>query len=65
MIEPTEHLQWRKAQACGTSTCVEVAQSGGSVFVRDSKDLATTPLEFTRSQWAAFVASATTGSFDF
>lgn len=45
-------LNWRKSSASGgDGACVEVAQSGSSVLVRDSGNRAGAVLVFTRAQW--------------
>jgi uncharacterized protein DUF397 len=48
-------LDWRRSRACETATCVEVAGTGGEVWVRDSKDRSGPVLRFSRSEWDAFV----------
>jgi hypothetical protein len=57
---------WRKTSRSGNATteCVEVADGGDVVGVRDSKDPHGPVLEFDRAQWAAFVAGVKAGSFD-
>ncbi|GAA3016445.1 DUF397 domain-containing protein [Streptosporangium longisporum] len=50
-------LVWRKSSLSGgQQNCVEVAQIGDSVAVRDSKDPDGPRLTFTRSVWLDFVA---------
>jgi hypothetical protein len=45
-------LNWRKSSASGgESACVEVAQSGSSVLVRDSSNPSGAVLVLTSSQW--------------
>jgi len=45
-------LNWRKSRASGQSgECVEVAQSGPSVLVRDSANPSGAVLVLTRAQW--------------
>lgn len=51
-------------RACGTSTCVEVAQVGDEFLVRDSKNPRGSVLTFTRPEWEAFVAGVRAGEFD-
>ena len=57
---------WRSSTACpGGPDCVEVAQRpDGFVAVRDSKDPAGPVLEFTATEWAAFLAGVRAGQFD-
>ena len=58
---------WRKSSWSGPTgggDCVEVADLGEAVGVRDSKNPAGPVLVFTPSEWAAFVAGAKGGEFD-
>lgn len=49
-------LTWRKSSASvGAGECVEVAKSGMSVLIRDSRDRSGPVLEYTASQWLGFV----------
>ena len=48
----------------GNSNCVEVAIVADAVGVRDSKNRAQAPLQFTRSEWVAFIKGVTAGEFD-
>lgn len=46
--------------------CVEVARlPDGTVSLRDSKDAAKPAHEFSSAEWAAFIAGAKGGEFDF
>ncbi len=65
MTTPTEHLRWRRAKRCGSNTCVEVATDGEQFLIRDSKRPEIEPLRFTETEWAAFLAGARSGDFDF
>jgi hypothetical protein len=57
---------WRKSSYSNASAnCVEVASADDAVGVRDSKQHGYGPvLEFTRTQWAAFLRAAKDGEFD-
>jgi hypothetical protein len=58
---------WRKSSlSSGGDNCVEVAfAEDGSIGVRDSKLGPASPvLEFTPSEWDAFLGGATQGEFD-
>lgn len=57
-------LSWRKSSASASGDCVEVAGSNGSVFVRDSKQRLPHVLEFTPSEWQAFIYGVRAGEFD-
>ena len=58
---------WRKSSysSGGTGNCVEVASADDAVGVRDSKQPGRGPvLEFTPTEWAAFLRAAKDGEFD-
>ena len=48
--------KWRKSSFSQNGDCVEVNPSGGKVLARDSKSPNGRVLEFTFSEWSAFVA---------
>jgi hypothetical protein len=56
-------LSWKKSTASAESNCVEVANDGDAVFVRDSKDPRGPVLAFTRSEWDAFLTGVHAGEF--
>jgi hypothetical protein len=58
------HLAWKKAIASASSNCVEVADNGESIYVRDSKDPVGPVLAFTRPEWEAFLTGVRAGDFD-
>jgi Domain of unknown function (DUF397) len=67
MYEQTDGIvQWRKSDRCSYGPdCVEVAmRPDGTVGVRDSKDPGGPVLEFTGSEWTAFLAGVRAGQFD-
>jgi Domain of unknown function (DUF397) len=57
-------LSWRKSSASGTGDCVEVALSNQRILVRDSKKRLPYILEFTFSEWRAFLSGVHAGEFD-
>jgi hypothetical protein len=65
MIKSTPGLRWRKARPCNSSSCVEVANDGDQVLLRDSKNPQIAPMVFTRDEWTAFTAGVREGDFDF
>lgn len=62
-VERTD-LAWRKSEASADGACVEVAFSGDKVYMRQSKDPGGGALEFSRSEWSAFLIGARSGTFD-
>lgn len=57
---------WRTSSHSGDKgTCVQVAELGGEIGVRDSKLGDRSPvLAFTPDEWAAFTAGVRDGEFD-
>ncbi|MFT7841416.1 DUF397 domain-containing protein [Saccharothrix sp. BKS2] len=48
---------WRKSSASTDSACVEVALAPGGALVRQSRNIAGTPLCFSEISWTAFLES--------
>ncbi|MET8140596.1 DUF397 domain-containing protein [Sphaerisporangium sp. NPDC005288] len=57
-------IRFQTASACEGGTCVEVAQYGEDVYVRDSKHPEGPVLRYTKAEWAAFVIGVKLGEFD-
>jgi hypothetical protein len=58
-------ITWRKSRfSTGTQNCVEIADAGTAIHVRDSKHPGRGYLTFTRSELAAFIAAASAGELD-
>ena len=57
-------LSWKKSTASGDSGCVEVARSGETIVVRDSKDPLGPVLTFSGAEWKAFLSGACAGQFN-
>lgn len=57
--------QWHKSSYSeGASNCVESAAGAGTVYLRDSKLGAASPvLAFTPTEWATFLISTKSGKF--
>ena len=62
---PYHNLAWRKSSFSGTSgTCVEIANTGDGVVVRNSNHVELGTLPFTRAELTAFIAGCKAGEFD-
>ena len=58
-------MEWRKASGCGPNgPCVEVAEEGPAVLVRDSKRASGPYLGFTHDEWVTFIEGVKAGEFD-
>lgn len=58
-------LQWQKSlQSANNGACVEVAQSGPMILVRDSKSPRGSALTYTPQEWSAFIDGVKKGEFD-
>ena len=55
--------QWKKSSASGSGECVEVRRTPSGVQVRDSKNPAGAILDFTDSEWLAFLKGVALGEF--
>jgi hypothetical protein len=63
MTRPTT---WRKSSySVNGANCVEIADTGANICVRDSKHPEHGHLRFTRSELAAFIAAASAGELDY
>jgi hypothetical protein len=58
-----DRIVWRKSSASTTDECVEVAFLHDAVLVRRSREPAGPTLQFSRAEWAAFVAGVRNGEF--
>jgi predicted secreted Zn-dependent protease len=64
-IPDLSRAQWRKSsQSSANGACVEMAETGDLIAVRDSKDPAGPKLIFTAPEWEAFTAGVRDGEFD-
>jgi Domain of unknown function (DUF397) len=55
---------WRRASRCASSGCVEFAQIGNDIALRDSKTVDSPVLTYNRDEWRTFVAGVKAGEFD-
>lgn len=60
----TDQLTWRLSSFTGDGDCVELAEDGDSVLVRNSNDREAGTLTFTRPELAAWIAGCKAGEFD-
>jgi Domain of unknown function (DUF397) len=58
-------VNWKRSTFCGNTTCVEVAQVGDAILVRDSKNPESSPLTFDQAEWTAFTRGVAAGEFRF
>jgi hypothetical protein len=54
---------WRKSSRCGTSTCVEVANTDDGVLLRDSKNPDQVPLRISMQDWTGFLDAVAAGDY--
>jgi hypothetical protein len=57
-------VTWRKSSYSQGGDCVEVTCNSTRIFIRDSKDSYGRALEFTASEWAAFIGHIRSGCAD-
>jgi hypothetical protein len=55
---------WRRSDYCNSSSCVEAAVLEDRVLMRDSKVMDGLTLEFSFSEWRAFLNGVRDGEFD-
>ncbi len=61
MQDELSHAEWRKSSYSGNSgNCVEVADLGAAVAVRDSKGPNRSVLVVTRGEWQMFIEKLNT-----
>jgi hypothetical protein len=65
-MDRIDTLRWRKSSFSGNGggNCVDVADDGANIYVRNSKDPGGAMVTFTQSEWRAFVSGAKNREFD-
>lgn len=53
---------WRRSTYCADAACVEVAEDGDRILMRDSNDTSQPYLDFDRADWQLFVEEIMSGS---
>lgn len=64
MTESIHEVTWHRSSACADGSCLEIARSGGEMFLRNNQR----PNEVTRftiDEWEAFTAGVKAGDFPF
>ncbi|MGN2641509.1 DUF397 domain-containing protein [Nocardia takedensis] len=57
-------LDWRVSSFTDNGTCVEVAGTPSTVYVRNSNARDAGTVAFTRAEWSAFLEGVNAGEFD-
>lgn len=60
----TDNLTWHRPSRCDELSCIEATHHNGHIYVRDSKNPHTPPLDFTPAEWADFLTGIRNGDFD-
>jgi Domain of unknown function (DUF397) len=64
-VEEPAALAWRKTRySIANGDCVEVASTGGSIAVRDSKNPAGPVVRYAPGTWQTFLAATRRGDYD-
>jgi hypothetical protein len=65
-MDELNNVVWHKSSYSGgaSGNCVEVADAGEHVYVRNTRDKNGAVLEFSAAEWDAFLAGARDGEFD-
>jgi uncharacterized protein DUF397 len=54
---------WRRSTFCAEQTCVEVAEDGDRILMRDAKNTSQPSLGFDRAAWTQFVNDVKSGLY--
>jgi hypothetical protein len=65
-MERIDSLRWRKSSFSGNggANCVDVADDGEKIYVRNSNKPGGATVAFTPSEWRAFISGAKNQEFD-
>jgi hypothetical protein len=65
-MDRIDTLRWRKSSFSGNGggNCVDVADDGTKIYVRNSKNPDGAVVAFTQSEWRAFISGAKNREFD-
>jgi len=65
-MDRIDSLRWRKSSFSGNggANCVDVADDGETIYVRNSKSPSGAVVAFTQSEWRAFISGAKNQEFD-
>jgi Domain of unknown function (DUF397) len=63
-VGQTIRTAWRRASFCASNECVEVAQRGDMIILRDSAQLHGSMLHCAAEDWGSFTRSIKSGEFD-
>ena len=56
--------KWRRSSKCDGGACVEVAQLGVVIMIRDSAEPRNAPLAVSKEVWRDFASAVRAGVFD-
>lgn len=60
----SDEIVWVRSSKCSGGSCVEVADDGGQVLLRDGKNPDQPALSLDRAVWNGFLAGIKDGQFD-
>jgi hypothetical protein len=63
-LEAADSLEWRKSSLSNSVGCLEFAENGESVLIRDSKHGGGPVLRFSPVEWQDFVNGVRRGEFE-
>lgn len=63
-VGQTTRTAWRRASFCASNECVEVAQQGDMIFLRDSAQPYGSMLRYAAEDWGSFLRGIKSGEFD-